>query len=420
MDPLKEIGAQLEESSNPKQKTKKRSLLDKLFSLLADLLGFLFWAYILTKVFAFDVDLILVERFAPNLVWLLKFKVFIVLGFLSLLWLIFGSKKFIPWAAYLVFFPIIFTFFELPYFIFKQKSWILAFAFLNAIITFCKTVKFSFISGSIFLIALIVVLFTENHYLIWTSISLVFLLLISTYIYSLVATFKPSSVFRFHSKIFKSIRKHASSSFILEDTLKSLKIEDLDDKQMIKWSTNLQLSVLFNRVCLFTAKKLREYQNSRLNLLNYIFSIFFLFAFTVFSFTIINFGVYKIDPTQFDTASTPTFFMFFYYSFNNLIYNSIPELIPIERVSQVVSMLESTSAFFLIGILIAMIFSVRDKKYTDELAQAIKDIELEGENMESFVRDEFKIDGIEAAMLELNKLQAGLIKIIYKISDSIK
>lgn len=184
--------------------------------------------------------------------------------------------------------------------------------------------------------------------------------------------------------------------------------------------TNLQTSVLFNRVCLFAAKKLRDYQNSGLNVVSYVLTILLLVALTIFSFAAINFGLYKIDPGMFAVAGIPNFFTFFYYSFNNLLFNSIQEITPVTPISQSVSMIESFFALFLVAIFISLLLSVRSQRHADELNEVIKGIEEQGTDMEGFIKDEYRINSIEDAMAELDKLKAGTAKLLYKITESIK
>src|SRR5207237_4217836 len=97
----------------------------------------------------------------------------------------------------------------------------------------------------------------------------------------------------------------------------------LDQKQLDKRTTNLQMSVMFNRVCLFAAKKLRQYQTSGFHAISGIVTILLLFVLTMFVFGAINYGLHKIDSSLFDLSTPATLFIFVYYIFNTLIFTSI-------------------------------------------------------------------------------------------------
>ena len=180
------------------------------------------------------------------------------------------------------------------------------------------------------------------------------------------------------------------------------------------------MSVLFNRVCLFAARKLRDYQNSGLNIVSYVLTILMLIVLTIFSFAAINYGLFKIDANLFGYSVAPTFFTFFYYSFNNLLFNSIREIAPTMPISQTASMIESFFALFLVVIFVSLLLSVRSQRHAEELNEVIKGIEGQGKDMEGFIKDEYKINSIDDAMAELEKLKAGMAKFIYKITESIQ
>jgi hypothetical protein len=141
---------------------------------------------------------------------------------------------------------------------------------------------------------------------------------------------------------------------------------------------------------------------------------------TIFSFGAVNYALFKIDTAFFNYTVTPTFFTFFYYSFNNLLFNQIPEIMPILPSSQTVNMAESLFALFLVAIFISLLFSVRSQKHADELNEIIKGIEHHGKDMESFIRNEYKINSFDDAIIELEKLKSGVVKLIYAITDSIQ
>jgi hypothetical protein len=403
------------------QKTKQeKGPVSYFLKVVRETLAILFWMYVLIKLFAFDIDIYLINKFLPEYAWLLNFKFFILIGVIALIWLVTKNKYILSWSLYVFFYPPIILFWKIPFFIFKQRSWILAFAFINSIISFFKSIKYSFITSALFLASVAIIFSFSNKKLLWTTTVIIFAILLITYIHRFILIFKPSNIFQVHIKIFSGIRKHGVSSFELDQSIKNLPVANLDSKQIEKWTTNLQMSVLFNRICLFTAKKLRDYQNSGLNVIYYVLTISMLIVLTIFSFATINYALFKIDALLFSYSVGPNFFTFFYYSFNNLLFNSIQEITPILPISQTVSMVESFFALFLVVIFVSLLLSVRSQRHADELNEVIKGIEGQGKDMEGFIRDEYKINSIDDAMAELEKLKAGMAKFIYKITESIQ
>jgi len=399
---------------------RKHGIAGYLEKLIREIIAISFWFYVFVKLFIFDIDRLVLNKFVPGFEWILNLKFFILIGIVAIVWLFTKNKHILIWFFYIIFYPIIVLFWKIPYFIFKQKSWVLAFALLNALISFFKSIKFNFIATAFFLISIVAILIFSSPLVLWLSVLSIFTILSIMYINQFFLVFRPSSIFQVHLKIFSGIRRRGTASFALDDEIKNLPVEKLNEKQLEKWTMNLQLSVLFNRLCLFTAKKLRDYQKSRLNIISYVVTLLLLVIITITTFGTIFYGLYKINASFFNLKVEPTFFIFFYYSFNKLLFNAISEVMPIMTISQVTAMVESFFALFLIAIFVSLLISVRSKRYSDELNKVIKEIEKEGESMESFINNEYKIKSIREAISELERLKAGLVNFIYQITKSIE
>src|SRR3989339_402391 len=379
----------------PEKKEKKT--IDIIVSFLRQFLAFLVWAYFVTKLFIFDIDIYFVQ------------------------------KNFLTWFLYVLFYPAIILFWKIPYFIFRQKSWALAFAVLNSIISFFKSLKYTFFAFAFYIIASTIILFFHNELLTWVSLFIILIIIILTYIRRFIFIFKPTDIFQFYIKIFSTIRtwgkkpdKKGVSFFALDESLKTVTVIEMNETQLQLRSTKLQMSVLYNRICLFVGKKLREYQNSRLNIIYYIINLLSLLILTIFSFALIYSGLFKIDTSYFTYPNEPNFFTFIYYSFNSFIFNSINSLSAVHPISQVAWMIQTFLVFLLGVILVALLLSVKNDRHIEELNKVIKEVENEGKDMEAFIKDEYKIDSIVEALEELKKVQAAFVNFIYKISDDLK
>lgn len=391
------------------------SPISRLLKWIREICAVFFWVYALAKVFVFDIDVFVINKFLPEYAQLLEFKFFIIIGLIAILWLVMKNKHVLIWCLYIGFYPLVITFWKIPFFVYKQESWIFAFALINAIISFFKSIKYNFITAAVFLISLVGTLTLSNTKLLWLSIFSVLTVLAITYIYRFILVFKPSRIFQMHIKIFTGIRKYAAPSFSLDEDMRNLPVAQFDEKQLEKWTVKLQTCLVFNRVCLFVSKKLRDYQNSGLNIVSNVMTVLLLVIFTVVAFAGINYGLYKVDSQLFSLSAAPAFFTFFYYSFNNLLFNSIKEIAPIAPASQIISMTESYIALFLVLIFVSLLLSVKSQRHANELDKAIEEIEREGKSMETLIRDEYRLTSIKDAIEEQERLKGGLAKILYQI-----
>ena len=190
--------------------------------------------------------------------------------------------------------------------------------------------------------------------------------------------------------------------------------------QIEKWTTNVQTFVLYNRICLFIARRLKSYQESGFNIASSVIAILLLVVFTVLSFALVNFGLFKINQHFFTSSIIPTFFNFFYYSFNVLMFNQIQDIVATTPTSQVISMTESFFALFLIAIFVSLVLSVRSQKDVNELNDLIKNLSEEGTKMEDYVKEKYRFNNIEEAMEALQKLKASFTGFIYRITEGIE
>ena len=380
----------------------------------------LFWLYTITKLFIFDVDAWAVGNFFPDYLWVLNFKLIFLLALASLTWLWVGTRDMIVWVAYIVFYPLVLLVIKLPYYIFKQKSWLLAFATFNAMASFFRNLKYSLIFTTFFLAAFALALFSKAGYALPLAATALIALILIAYVKSFITALKPTVIFQIYTTFFRGARKLGHTSFALDIEIRDLPMEQLEPKQLEKWNASLQSSVLFNRFCLLTATKLRDYQKSEWRIIPSIFGLLWLVAFTVISFSGVYYALFKWDLALFGFTQAPTFFTFLYFSFNNLVLNSTPDLIPATMLSQSIYMVQASLSFFLVVIMATLYISHRAQRSSSELDEVITAVEAEATNMEGFIQTEYKIANIDTAMERLKEVQSGMVQFIYWLSKGIR
>lgn len=117
----------------------------KLFSVL-------FWSFVILKLFFFDIDFYLFNKYLPEYVSLLDYKFVIGITLFAIVLIIVRRKIVFLWATYILLFPFILSFWRIPYFIFKQKSWVFAIATINSVIGFFVSFRQAIITTAIYII----------------------------------------------------------------------------------------------------------------------------------------------------------------------------------------------------------------------------------------------------------------------------
>ena len=401
----------VETKSKPKNNYKVIKFLSAIF----------IWTYIFVKLFIYDIDIYFIQKTAPRFYWIIEYKFYVLLGIFTILFLFTKNIKIITSALYFLFFPflLIGKFFFL---IFKEGNWNFIIALIDSVFTFFKEGKIKFIKTSVFLIAMFLIFHSKNISVLWISISLLTIIIVWAYIQHLIFIIKPSKVFLFYTKIVSDGGELLRNPKLKNETLEKTQseLEKMDKTELQSWVANIQVLVFFNRICLFLAKKLQSYRKSRFNTVSSIFSIIILMLFTVATFSFINFGLFKISPDYFDSTISPKFFNFIYYSYNNLLFSSIPDLIASSPISQFFSMVESFLCLFLVAILITIIFSVKQEKENQEIDDLISTLSSEGLKMESYITKKYRFASIAEVMMLLRDLNALLSEILFKVSESLE
>lgn len=398
---------------------KEKTLSDHTHNFALEFFAIFLWSYLLLKVFVFDVDVWLFQKILPEYVWLLNFKSIFILGLIAMSLIVFRNRYILIWFLYITFYPLVLLI-KIPIFVFKQKSWTFAFTVANSLISFFKTFKRNFITTVFFLISFVAVLFFSNKILLIVAVVALLLLVLNAYIQKFLSALRPSGIFRGYTKIFKGIRKISKTSFELDEEIKNLPVESLGEKQLEKWTENLQISVLFNRLCLFTATKLRDYQKSEWRIVPSILNVIYLIIYSIISFSGVYFALFKINENFFSFSAEPSFFTFFYFSFNNIIFNATSGISASLPITKSIYMFQIFLMLILGLILVTLIISHRTQKYSQELDQIIEDVEKEAKSMEDHIQKEFGMENIQHAMTHLENLKSSLIKLIYGLSGDNK
>lgn len=396
------------------------TLLRKFVILLRELLAFFVWSYVFVKLFVYDVDILVVQKFFPNLYWIVEYKLFIFLGIVAVCLFVLRSKKLIGDTLYVIFYPFILLLFRPIVFILRRRSWLLAIAVSNAFVSFFRSFRYNFIVVSLYLIAFTVSISADQALWLWLSGGALVLLLLVTYVSRVVAVFRPQATFQLYTKMFSSVRKSVQESNKANDAIRGLPVARVDPRDLEKWVGSVQLTVLFNRVSLFVGKKLREYQESGLHIVSSIVITMVLLVLTVFGFSAANFALYKIDHSYFLTQTEVGYFNFLYYSFNQLVFDTIPEIQALPKIAQGLVIVERLFALLLVGVFGSLLVSTRMERYKKQLTETIDRIEADGREMELFIADQYQLQSIDEALRELDRLRAGMLRLIYFFTEALR
>src|SRR5260221_7871211 len=371
----------------PQEKPKSKELF---LSYVRNILATIFWLYVILKLFIFDLDTYLIKDYFPGAQWIINFKFFLFLGVITLFWVFTKNINVLGWFLFIIFYPIIILFYKIPVLIFKTKSWAIAIAFVNTIISFFSSLKYNFFIFSLSAISFCLLFSLDAPQVIYTLIIVLLIILVVIYIHRFLTIFMSSSLYKIQVKGVNFLIKNTEQLSTMDEEIRNLPVTQMNQVQLQKWTNNLQFAIILNRGCFFLSSKLQEYQKSNLNIIFYLLNLFILFFITIFFLGGINYALFKLDHSAFTVTANPNFFDFIYYSFNTIFLSSIPEIIASNWTSHSLRMVEIIFSFLLISIFTVLIFNIKSKKHQDELDNIINELKTQGEKIESRVRSEFK------------------------------
>jgi hypothetical protein len=387
---------------------------------LAQPLAILFWLYIVTQIFIFDVDAFLESSF-PFVAWVVKFKFPFIVGIIALIWSFTKSVEILLWFLYITLYPLILVLWIVPRFIWKQRSWNLTFAYVNTILSTTKSLKYSVIIFALIIIETVLIIESSSPSILWLAVGLSLITVASAFVHRFTLIFRPSTLYQVHSNLTKWILDFGKKGFVVEKSIKDLpsetRMQTMSLSQRNTWAGNLQSAIILNRGCKFFSRKLEDYQRSKLTSVFYALNFLMLMAVSVLMFSLINFGIYKIHPNSFQLTTRPSFFIFFYYSANTIWGHGISEVVAASNLSRVFFLAELFITFLLVVILITLWSSVRNEREADEIKETIAIMRKQGEEMAVFIREEygFSVEDAIACLVTLN--MAGMMKVIEYLSQ---
>lgn len=390
--------------NNSTEKKKKTTVL------VRDIFCLFIWVYAIIKLFVFDFDVYLFQKYLPEQQWLIEFKFVVLIVLISIYWLTIDNKHFFKSLLFLLVFPGYFFLWKIGKLLFR--NWFAALAAISYLSSFFSSIKFNFITFTIFITSASLILASKSSGIIIIGAILASIFLLLQFGRRVYYAFIPSKALVFPKKGYATLLETFAKQYYLPEDLKNVAVEELKPEQRTKRSNNLQFLIIINRANSFVASKLKEFQDSRLLLLYFILGLLFTLVSTVVLFALVNLGLQKIDPTAFYGSSPRSFLFFIYYSFNTILTNGIADFYPISSLAKFLNALELFFGFLIIFILFFMYTNIKTEKAKEEMESVVSTLDSHSKEIEKYINQEYSID-IDNAITELEKAPGAFIKIIH-------
>jgi hypothetical protein len=395
---------------------KDRSAADSIEIVVAKALAWTFWLYLITNTFIFNVDTLLYEILPPWLAWAVKYKILLVLGALIFCLSRFSRAKLIFYPIYFLTFPLA-QFVKVLFLLARKGSWSAFISIWNFIFSFFRhlraTIQFIFL----FVMLLILSVFVDTALSNIAAFSVAIGLVVLVHYRVIVAAFSASEGMNIYAAVFDKAFENRENLYTIDNSIRGIQLDSLSEKQVDLRNTRLDYSLVHNRLCLFLARRLREYHVSPWRLLPPILSSLALLAWNIVLFAFSYFSLWRAKETEFDLSVPGRFFEFFYFSFNNLIFNSVQEIRPVGDVARVVYLLQVGSVFLIIAVFLAAVVSYWNENFSRQVEEAITRLERSAQQMEDHIRAEFGVEDIKVVIESAEKARLLLLGLVLKLTS---
>ncbi len=365
---------------------------------LREATAILLWLAILMQLFIFDLGSWIAEQ-VPASVFLFRYRFFILLGVVALLWFVLGNRRFLLSFGYITAYPFVITAWIIPRFI--LRNWAVAIAFSPAIHSILSRLRSSFILLSVAIVSAFVICLVTNRVLVVVCMGFLAVYLVTHYFRRFRMAFSPSTVF---ADVGTIVRKAWEN---LRESIPAQRPEGVDQESQEykqKLGQNLLSIYMITTVLHFLGERLREVVNSRKMDLYFVGSLMYTFFLTVVVFGIEYFGLERLAPGSFTGIEKPSLFDFLGLSFSALMTSDISPLKPASSIAQVASYIQLFGSLLIIVLLVFIILTSIRERYRQDLDGVVNELWSASERVGGLLEANYELTvaGAEAWLLEFN------------------
>ena len=356
---------------------------------LREIVALAIWLLIITKLFVYDVDLLLVQRFG----WLQRFypyKFFFIIAVVAVVWLILGGKYARKIILFIAAYPIILLW-RLTVIAFKNWATLLLFA--PALESMVRTFKWRFILSSFAILAALGIALLIRPVALMICMGVVGVYLISHYTFRLRGAYRQESIF---ASVAPTI------GLLWESTIKTFKdaeakVPSNEESSEAKKQRVNNLKTLYSASLLYTyvAGKLRQSVASRRTDLYFLVALVYTFILTVIAFGFEYWALFKINPSSFQVSRGVSGWAFFLFSFNAMLHTSFATIVPSAGVALLFANLELVAGIVIGLFLVFILLTSQRERYRQDLSTVIDGLVLNATQIEGFLLKELGLQLVD-------------------------
>lgn len=358
------------------------------------------WAAIVTKLFVYDFDVYLIQKFSSASSWIVEYKFFAFLALLCFVGAFLGQKSLRSGLVYVLLYPFVLVLWRMPTLIFR--NWALAIAFAPAIHSIATTFRTTLIWVACALLAGYTIAVTGSDCLIVGGMLVLFIFLVRHLWHVFTRALQPSRVFASLATVVEKTDRFFDARSLSSARLSEFAPES--DEYRNEYRVSLATAYLINSCLRYLARKLQAVAESGKLEVYFIATLLRTLVLAVVIFAFQYWALYRLSPASFQPSDHLVFWDFLGLSINTLMTASVSRITPVGASAQVLCHLELIVTLLLISILAVIIWAVAREHYREDLARAIDKLNASEQRLVEQIERDFggTYDELELHLVDYN------------------
>jgi hypothetical protein len=365
-----------------------------------EFIAVVFWGYILLKLAVFDIDVYVLDHFAPNLRWVLDLKVFFLMAMLGVL---LRGSAFYASFAYIALYPFIVLLWKVPKF--ALRRWSLAIAFTPAIYRLAATVRTTFSIYALGTCSTLLIVYGSRPELLLPAIFGLSLFLVF-HLYRSLRKAYGNGAFAAMASGVRKLRENVQEGAFDGRPMQGVSVPEGSlnpDPSVLYW-----LRQLADVVDLRVRKAARSRKYDVCLMIGWLYTVLV----TISVFALEYFALDKLDPLSFKFAQGANFWAFLGFSMGVLTPAKASAIMPASRTATLFYYSEAGCSLLVLIVLVFTVLTAARETFRDDVDAFGAELKFIAEAIDTRVTQVFSmnIPEVEIVLIPKHLVSINLLR----------
>ena len=366
------------------------------------------WAYIFVKLFVFDIDIYIIDHFAPQFRWVIDYKAFGIAAVAAVALAVLRPAAFLKTALYVGAYPVVFLFWRLPKVAFARWPAIILLA--PVVYRLASTFRSTFVLYTVASLSILAIVMSTDHGLLGLAILGLGVFIGSHLFRSFKKAYGKGAFARLAFQLAKLRGSVEKGTFDMQQPQPS---PGAGAASPAAHPRPIPLLYLLGRTADIVDEKVRTVADSRKYDFCLVFGWIYTVALTCLVFAFEYFALYRINPASFKSAEGASLWAFLGFSLGALTPARASGILPATRITTLVYYTEAACSVLVLVILVFTVLTAAREAFKHDVEVFGTELKLTADSIDVRISQVYSMTLSELELVCL-KDQAGLINWLRK------